>query len=100
MLDSRALVGKAARVIELVNRRIQITVCLAQFGWHGIRIIKVGECGAGVLVHHAGIEHRLRQSLDLRALRRAGFGPREGVVNQPNRVAITALQATANLAHV
>lgn len=61
VFDPRALVGKPARVLALVDSRIEITVRFAQFGWHEIGIVEVGERGAVVLVQRPRVEHGLHQ---------------------------------------
>ena len=98
MLDALAVVVERLRTVAEINGTVEGGVGFDERGRHRQGIVKVGERGVGELF--ARVQHGLRGGFHDGALFGARrFGPREIVVNEFIRVAISGFQPPADLAH-
>src|SRR5579864_8719370 len=95
MLDALAVAGEWFGAIEFVDGGIERAMGVMQFRGHYVGVVKVrhrclGEVGAG-------IEDLLREIEDSGALAIIGIRPGEGVVDDADRVAVTAFKPPADV---
>ena len=90
--------GEGGFAVAGVHGAVERLMGFDQRGRHRERVVEVGQRALRKL--RAGIQHGLRGILDFLALRVAGFvRPREVVVHDARRIAVTAFQTSAGVAH-
>ena len=96
VLGAFALGGEAPAAVEPVHGAVESPMGASQPGRHQVGVVEVrqGRVGIGC----AGVEDGLRQSLEPVAVAPA-LGHRKGVVDDPHRVHVVALQSPRHRSH-